>query len=58
MCARVSSTTRSSAGAVVAGDGYLDEGEVARDGGHGAEVLDLQHVHQLVEIRGDPSALA
>ena len=53
MCARVSSTTRSSVRAIVAGHGHLDEREIARHGRHGAEVLDLQHVDQLVEIGGD-----
>ena len=53
MCARVSSTTRSSCAAVVPGDRHLDQREVARDGRHVAQVLDLQHVDQLVEIGRD-----
>jgi hypothetical protein len=38
-------------GTVVSGDRHLHEGEVARHGRHAAEVLDLQDVDQLVEIR-------
>ncbi len=53
MCARVSSTTRSSCAAIVPGDRDLHEREVARNGRHVAQVLDLQHVDQLVQVRGD-----
>jgi hypothetical protein len=38
----------------VAADSHLDERQVARHGGYVAQILDFQHVHQLVEIRHHP----
>jgi hypothetical protein len=52
MCARVSSDDAQELGAVVAGDGHLHQREIARNRRDLTQVLDLQHVHQLVEIRG------
>jgi hypothetical protein len=38
--------------AIVPRHQYLHEGKVARYGRHASEVLDLQDVHELVEVRG------
>jgi len=38
----------------VPGDCDLHEREVAGNGRHVSQVLDLQHVDQLVQVRGDP----
>jgi hypothetical protein len=38
-------------GAIVSGDRNFDEGEIARHGRHIPEILDPEHVDQLVEVR-------